>query len=240
MIDLRRKETLGRSEFPNFRALHHVRVGSPHDNLEHGPIGNLVVWNDDEIDAGTGVPLHRHANVEIITYVREGTIEHHDSLGNGGSMQAGDVQVMSAGTGLAHAEHSAVDTKIFQIWITPRLEGGAPRWGTKAFPKTDSEGEFVVIASGFSEDLDALPIRADARILGATLNAGQVVKYDIGAHRSGYLVPAIGRIRVNGVALDARDGAAIRGETSISIEALEYAEVVLADLTGQQALDGAL
>jgi redox-sensitive bicupin YhaK (pirin superfamily) len=240
MIEIRRKETLGRSEFPNFRALHHVRVGSPHDNLEHGPIGNLVVWNDDEINAGTGVPLHRHANIEIITYVREGTIEHHDSLGNGGVMRAGDVQVMSAGMGLAHAEHSAEDTKIFQIWITPRLEGGVPHWSTKAFPKTGRQGALVVLASGFSDDLDALPIRADGRILGATLLAGQIVSYEIGAHRSGYVVPAIGRIRVNGVALEARDGAAISGETRISIEAFEDAEIVLADLTENERYFGAL
>lgn len=155
MIEHRPKSELGRSDFGSLKALHHVAVGSDHDNPAHKAVGNLVVWNDDAIAAGTGVPLHPHADMEIITYVREGDVSHKDSLGNQGRLEAGDVQVMSTGTGIKHAEVSDSPTKLFQIWIRPRERGGEPRWGTKSFPKSDRAGRFVVLASGFKEDAEA-------------------------------------------------------------------------------------
>lgn len=231
MIEHRPKSELGRSDFGSFKALHHVAVGSNHDNPAHKAVGNLVVWNDDEIAAGAGVPFHGHADMEIITYVREGVVSHKDSLGNQGRMEAGDVQVMSAGTGIRHAEMSESPTKIFQIWISPRERGGEPRWGTKSFPKSDRTGRFVVLASGFKEDAEALSIRADARVMGATLNAGQSLSYDLGPKRKAYLVPARGRIKLNGLVLDTRDGATVRDERQLRIEAIEDAEIVLVDVT---------
>src|SRR5881398_842818 len=109
--------------------------------------------------------------MEIITYVREGAITHEDSLGNIGRTEAGDVQVMSAGSGVRHSEYNREPgtTTIFQIWIEPKTRGAAPSWGAKPFPKGERSGTFVTLASGFGDDTDALPIRTDARIVGATI-----------------------------------------------------------------------
>jgi redox-sensitive bicupin YhaK (pirin superfamily) len=169
--------------------------------------------------------------MEIITYVREGAITHQDSLGNTGRTEAGDVQVMSAGSGVRHSEYNreAKTTKIFQIWIEPTTRGAAPAWGAKPFPKDERSGRFVTLASGFADDTDALPIRTDARVLGATLQAGETAEYPLGEIRHGYLVSAKGSVAVNGVRLDARDGAAIANEALLRVTAVNDAEIVLVD-----------
>ena len=189
------------------------------------------MWNDDEIAPNTGFPAHPHANMEIITYVREGAITHQDSLGNKGRTEAGDVQVMSAGSGIRHSEYNLEPskTKIFQIWIEPTTKGGQPTWGAKPFPKSDRSGKLVTIASGIEGDSDALPIRADARVLATTLKAGESAEYDASKARHLYLVPAAGSVEVNGVRVNARDGAAIRNEAKLTITALEDSELVLVD-----------
>ncbi|MDZ4368227.1 MAG: pirin family protein, partial [Afipia sp.] len=189
------------------------------------------VWNDDTIAARSGFPPHGHRDMEIVTYVRSGAISHEDSLGNKGRTEAGDVQVMSAGSGIRHSEYNLepVTTKIFQIWIVPTQEGGQPTWGAKPFPKADRSGKFVTIASGFENDNDALPIRADARVLATTLKAGETAEYAIGEKRYGYLVPASGSVEVNGVRANARDGIAVQKEASVKITALEDTELVLVD-----------
>ena len=163
-------------------------------------------------------------------YSCEGAISHEDNLGNEGRTEAGDVQVMSAGTGIAHAEYNREDvtTRIFQIWIEPRLKGGAPSWGAKPFPRDDRSGRFVTLASGIEGD-DALPIRANARVAAATVNAGEHVSYDLEDGRHAYLVAAKGRIRVNGEEADPRDGIALRDIGTITVEALDDAELVLVD-----------
>jgi redox-sensitive bicupin YhaK (pirin superfamily) len=192
--------------------------------------GALRVWNDDEIAPKSGFPPHPHADMEIVTYVRTGAITHQDSLGNQGRTGAGDVQVMSAGSGIRHAEYNLEDetTTLFQLWILPRERGGQPSWGAKPFPKGDRSGRFVALASGMG-DADALPIRADARVLCATLKAGEETTYELGAGRHAYLVAATGQVTVNGVALGPRDGAAIRDERTLTIRASEDAELVLVD-----------
>jgi redox-sensitive bicupin YhaK (pirin superfamily) len=169
--------------------------------------------------------------MEIITYVREGAITHRDNLGNQGRTAAGDVQVMSAGTGITHSEYNLEDetTRIFQIWIMPTRSGEQPSWGARQFPKAERAGELVVLASGYAQDKDALPIRTEARLVAATLNAGQSVDYVLGAERKGYLVPATGKIAVNGVEANARDGLAIADVDTITITALEDSEIVLVD-----------
>jgi redox-sensitive bicupin YhaK (pirin superfamily) len=189
------------------------------------------VWNDDEIAPNTGFPAHPHANMEIITYVREGAITHQDSLGNEGRTEAGDVQVMSAGSGVRHSEYNLEPTKtrIFQIWIEPTARGGQPTWGSKPFPKADRTGKLVTIASGIEGDTDALPIRADARVLATTLKAGESAEYEPERSRHLYLVPAAGAVEINGVRVNARDGAAIRDEDKLKITALEDSELVLVD-----------
>jgi quercetin 2,3-dioxygenase len=193
--------------------------------------GALRFWNDDEIAPNSGFPPHAHANMEIITYVRDGAVTHRDSLGNIGRIVVGDVQVMSAGTGIRHAELNLEPqtTRIFQIWIEPKAGGGAPAWGTKPFPKRDRAGRFVTLASGFETDGDALPIRTEARVFGATLNRGQSLTYDTEAGRFLYLVPSTGSVTVNGVQVDARDGAAIKQLRQLTITALHDSEVVLVD-----------
>ena len=230
MIEHRPVSELGGGDFGWLKALHHFHIGN-HGNPAHKALGNLYVWNDDELAPGTGFPPHSHRDVEIITYVREGYVLHRDNLGNEGRTEAGDVQVMSAGAGIEHAEVSAADqrTKVFQIWLHPRVRGGEPRWGTKPFPKRDRAGRFMVLASGFAEDTEALVIRADARVLGATLTAGQSLAYDMARGRKAYLVATSGRITLNDGPLEARDGAAVREERTLRIAALADTEIVLVD-----------
>jgi len=230
MIEVRPFETLGAADHGWLNAKHHFSFASYHNpkRMSHGAIR---VWNDDEIAPNTGFPPHPHANMEIITYVREGAITHQDSLGNHGRTEAGDVQVMSAGSGIRHAEYNLepVKTTLFQIWIEPSKEGGQPTWGSKPFPKADRSGKLVTIASGFASDVDALPIRADARVLATTLKAGESAEYAPGSGRKLYLVPATGRIEVNGVAANARDGVAVSNENAVTIKALDDSEIVLVE-----------
>jgi redox-sensitive bicupin YhaK (pirin superfamily) len=152
-------------------------------------------------------------------------------MGNKGRTEAGDVQVMSAGSGIRHSEYNreTETTRIFQIWIEPSARGAAPSWGAKPFPKGERSGQFVALASGFKGDDGALPIRTDARVLGATLKAGEATDYTLGETRRGYLVPAKGAITINGVTLNARDGAAIANEAVLHVTALEDSEIVLVD-----------
>ena len=230
MIEVRPYDELGGADHDWLKTKHHFSFADYFDPKRiHW--GVLRVWNDDEIKAGTGFPLHPHANMEIITYVREGAITHRDSLGNQGRTNAGDVQVMSAGNGIKHAEYNleSETTKIFQIWIVPREAGGQPAWGAKPFPKGNRSGKFVTLASGLPGDDDALAIRADARVLGATLKGGESVEYKIGRIRHAYLVPARGVVEVNGARVNARDGVAIDDIDVIEVKAIENAEVVLVD-----------
>ncbi|MFA7505099.1 MAG: pirin family protein [Burkholderiaceae bacterium] len=231
MIERRPFESLGAADHGWLDARHHFSFANYHDpaRVHWGP---LRVWNDDAIQAGTGFPPHPHADMEIITYVREGAISHRDNQGNEGRTEAGDVQVMSAGTGIVHSEYNLEPdtTRIFQIWIVPNRRGLPPSWGSRPFPGADRAGRFVALASGLEEDSEALRIHADARVLGARLAAGESTTYKLGRERLGYLVPAAGRVEVNGTVLEARDGAAIRDEDELRVTALEDAELVLVDV----------
>ena len=230
MIDRRSFDSLGGANHGWLDAKHHFSFSSYNDPERMG-WGALRVWNDDAIAPQTGFPPHPHRDMEIITYVREGAITNTDSLGNRGRTGAGDVQVMSAGTGVRHSEYNleSETTRLFQIWIQTNRPGSSPSWGAKPFPKGERSGSFVALASGMAGDGDALPIQSDARVLGATLKAGQKVRYELGADRLGYLVPAAGTVEVNGVRLLARDGGAIRDEAFIDVVAIEDAELVLVD-----------
>ncbi len=230
MIDRRPFEKLGHANHGWLNARHHFSFANWYDPNRMG-WGDLRVWNDDEIGPKSGFPPHGHENMEIITYVRSGAITHKDSMGNEGRTGAGDVQVMSAGNGVRHAEYNLEDetTTLFQIWIMPRGAGGAPDWGAKRFPEADRSGKFVVLASGYDADTDALKIRADARMAGISLKAGEEANWTLGQHRHVYLVASKGEIEVNGVKLSLRDGAAIKNEPTILVKALSDAEVVLVD-----------
>lgn len=230
MIELRPFESLGGENHGWLDAKHHFSFANYRDAARTN-WGALRVWNDDTIAPGTGFPPHPHRDMEIITYVREGAITHEDSLGNKGRTLAGDVQVMSAGSGVTHSEYNREDvtTKIFQIWIIPTEAGGAPSWGAKPFPKGERGGRFVALASGMAGDDEALPIRADARVLGATLKAGEEARYDLGPGRKAYLAAAIGKVRIGDVVAKARDGVAIADLDTVTVTALEDSEIVLVD-----------
>jgi len=228
MLQTRPSSTLDGGDFGWLKAKHHFAV-SPQGNPANGPLGALVVWNDDEIAPGTGFGLHGHADMEIISYVREGVVTHRDSIGNIGRTEAGDVQVISAGAGIRHSEHNlgTVPLRLFQIWLRPSVSGGEPRWSTRRFPKKDRPNQFVVLASGLSDDSEALPIRADARVLGATLLAGARVQHELGDFRNAYLAPARGIIEVNGFRLSVGDGIAAVDELRLTISAEEDSQVIL-------------
>jgi redox-sensitive bicupin YhaK (pirin superfamily) len=228
MIDIRPFATLGHANHGWLDARHHFSFASYHDPQRMG-WGRIRVWNDDRIAARSGFPPHPHRDMEIITYVRTGAITHQDSLGNKGRTGAGDVQVMSAGTGVTHAEYNLEDeeTTLFQIWIETDRPSAPPSWGMMPFPKQAREGSFQTLASGDSDD-GALTINADARILGATLAAGTSLTYRPDPARHLYLVPSAA-VRINGVDASARDGVAITGEAELRIEAISDAELVLVD-----------
>ena len=230
MIELRPFASLGGANHGWLDAKHHFSFAEYHDPARTN-WGNLRVWNDDTIAPKTGFPPHPHRDMEIITYVREGAITHRDSLGNEGRTEAGDVQVMSAGTGIRHSEYNLEDevTRIFQIWIMPTRSGDAPSWGAKPFPRGARSGQFVTLASGYDNDNDALPIRTDARVVAATLKAGETADYPLGRDRKAYLVPATGAVQVGEVRVNARDGAAISDVEVLRVTAIEDSEIVLVD-----------
>ncbi|MDQ2801575.1 MAG: pirin family protein [Pseudomonadota bacterium] len=230
-IEVRPFAKLGGFRNDWLNARHHFSFGHYHDPARMG-LGRLRVWNDDEIAPGTGFDLHPHRDMEIVTYVREGAIAHRDNLGNEGRTEAGDVQVMHAGTGIVHGEYNreTVPTRILQIWILPDEHGVAPGWGTRQFPR--SGAGLQVLASGRRQDADAggLPLHADAAVLAGTLPAGRTARFPLAPGRGAYLVPATGAMTVNGVALGTRDGGVVIGEQELAITATEAAEIVLVDV----------
>jgi redox-sensitive bicupin YhaK (pirin superfamily) len=228
MINIRPFDSLGHADHGWLDARHHFSFADYHDPERVG-WGAIRVWNDDRIAAKSGFPPHPHRDMEIVTYVRTGAITHQDSLGNKGRTPAGDVQVMSAGSGVTHAEYNLEDeeTTLFQIWIQTDRPGTKPSWGMMPFPKEAREGSFQLLASGSGDD-DALTINADARILGATLKPGGSVRYDADPSRHLYLVPSA-TVRVNGQVANRRDGVAITGEKQVTIEADSDVELVLVD-----------
>lgn len=232
MIEKRDFSSLGHANHGWLNARHHFSFGGYHDPARMG-WGALRVWNDDEIAPKSGFPTHPHRDMEIITYVRSGAITHRDSLGNEGRTEAGDVQVMSAGTGVQHSEFNleAEETRLFQIWIIPNEAGGAPRWDARQFPKGERAGRLEVLASGFDEDIagGALMIRADARLFGATLGKGETITHCIADGMAAYLVVSAGRVSVDGVAIGERDAAAITGQSEIIITASDDAEFLIAE-----------
>lgn len=230
MIEVRPFNTLGGANHGWLDAHHHFSFAEYYDPKRMS-WGRLRVWNDDLIAPKSGFPPHPHRDMEIITYVRTGAITHQDSMGNQGRTAAGDVQVMSAGTGVRHAEFNLEDenTTLFQIWIEPDAGGGKPDWGAKQFPKSDRSGAWSILASGKGDE-GALTIRADARVVGATLEAGQELTWETEPHRHVYAVPATGVIEVDGKRVNARDGLAFTGGTKVTFKAIEGpAEIVLTD-----------
>ncbi len=234
MIQLRPFASLGAFRNEWLDAHHHFSFGSYHDRDRMG-VGRLRVWNDDEVAPGAGFDPHPHRDMEIVTYIREGAITHRDNLGNEGRTEAGDVQVMHAGTGITHAEYNneKVPTRLFQIWILPDRIGAEPGWGTRAFPRGGNG--LSVLASGRPADAgsEALKLNADAAVLAGTLAEGQTTELVLRPGRAAYLVPVNGAVAVNGVAAQARDGVAIADERSVTITATKATEVVVVEVAAE-------
>ena len=232
MLQLRSRDEVASADAGWLRARRHFAI-RPYGNPAHNPVGNLIVLNDDEIAPHTGFALHHHADIEIVTYVHDGTITHRDDQGNIGTIHAGDVQAMSAGTGISHSERNDEDSpaRLFQIWFRPKVSGGVPNWGNKPFPKADRAGRIVPLASGRNAD-GALPIRADAEVNGAMLLADTETTYTFERGDVGYLVATTGRLEVSAVPVLACEGLVIANETVIAIKAYEYSEIVLVVTAG--------
>jgi len=232
MIDIIPFQSLGLARHGWLTARHHFSFARYYDPQRVG-YPPLLVWNDDEIQAGTGFGMHPHDNMEIITYVREGAITHRDNMGNEGRTEAGDVQVMSAGTGVYHSEHNeeSVQTVLFQIWIHTAQRDVQPRWEAKSFPKK-TDNMLIPLVSGreIHAEFDVLKIYQDAAIFAGVIQAGHSYSHKIEPGRHVYMVPSEGELDLHGHQLTARDGAYIHNEDQVLITAHTDTEIVLADL----------
>ncbi|MDZ7588628.1 MAG: pirin family protein [Parasphingorhabdus sp.] len=232
-LDHRPFATLGSANHGWLDAHHHFSFANYLDRRRMR-LGAIRVWKDRRCDPAS-TPAFRDAWPVMIwedysfTYVREGAITHQDSLGNKGRTEAGDVQVMSAGTGIMHSEINADDAlcRLFQIWVMPRTRGIAPRWDQRRFPQRDGAG-LALLASGYGE-AGALALNADARLFGANAAAGTQIEHDLRGASHAYLVPASGKLRIGEVVLEARDGLAIAGRGRLVIEVLEDSELVMVE-----------
>ena len=226
MLEVKSLDSIAGADMGWLKAKHHFAIGH-FGNPEHKPVGNLYVLNDDEIAPHAGFGMHSHADVEIVTYVRAGVVSHKDSLGNQERLETGDVQVISAGTGIQHegSNPGNVPTRIFQIWLRPRVAGYTPRWGTQSFPQSDRAGHFVTLASGRGTK-GSLELRCDAEVLGASLFAGTATTYHFRPGDLGYLVISSGAVEVNGARAMTGEGVVLREEPTIRVAALQDSELV--------------
>lgn len=227
---------LGGANHGWLRAKHHFSFAS-YQNPERLRFGLLRVINDDRIQAGKGFDTHSHEDMEIITYVRKGAITHRDSRGNEGRTVAGDVQVMSAGSGIAHSEYNfeSEETNLYQIWIFPDKKAVEPRWESRTFPKDFVDGELSALVSGRKEDIEegALMIHQDAAIFGGRLKASQSIHQKI-KHQA-YILVSEGEVRIDSTTLRKGDGAELTETNEFSIEAVEDSEVLVIDVPDRQA-----
>jgi hypothetical protein len=229
MLDPRPFTSLGRFDNDWLNARYHFSFSHYRDQNRMG-WGPLLVWNDDTIRAGTGFPMHGHRDMEIITYVRHGAISHADDQGNAGVTLAGDVQVMSAGSGIRHSEmnREREDTTLFQIWIEPHTQGLAPRWEARAFPEAGATASLVPLVSGRGIP-DIMTIAQDATLWVGHVQPGQTLDIAL-RDGAGYLVGVEGDFAVEGHGLGARDGLAILDQPNLTVTARSAASFVLADL----------
>ncbi len=193
---------------------------------------SLRVINEDFVAPGRGFPTHGHRDMEIITYILEGGLKHEDSMGNGSVIRPGDVQRMTAGTGVRHSEKNASDAErvhLLQIWILPNAEGLEPGYEQKAFSEDERRGQFRLIASNEGRD-GSVRLNQDVNLFASILEAGQEVEHTMDPARYGWIQVARGSISVNGENTGQGDGVVIVGESSLRIKAQEDAEILLFDL----------
>ena len=231
MIRIRRSDERGHANHGWLDAYHTFSFADYQDPawVHQGP---LRVINQDRIAPAKGFQTHGHENMEIITYVLEGAVEHKDSMGNGSVIHAGEVQVMSAGSGVTHSEFNHMQdatTELLQMWIFPRSKGTPPRYGQRAFPLEERRDQ-LALAVGPDEGDAPLQIDQDARFFVSELTAGKAVNHEFGAGRLGWLHVAKGSVKVNGETLGPGDGAGFEDEGAIEIEGVDDAKLVLFDL----------
>jgi redox-sensitive bicupin YhaK (pirin superfamily) len=201
-------------------------------DLEHVQFRTLRVMNDDRISGGGGFPTHPHKDMEIVTYVLEGALAHKDSMGNGSVIRPGDVQYMSAGTGVAHSEFNASEKEtvhLYQIWMFPDKKGYKPVYDQKHFGEAEKSGKLRLVASPDGRD-GSVKIRQDNELYATVLGPGEVVKHELRPDRHAYVQVARGSVALNGKKLETGDGARISGEQALELRGVDKAEILLFDL----------
>jgi redox-sensitive bicupin YhaK (pirin superfamily) len=199
---------------------------------KHVHFRTLRVMNDDRVAGGGGFPMHPHSDMEIVTYVLEGTLEHRDSMGNGSVIKPGDIQYMSAGSGVTHSEFNASETEpvhLYQIWMLPAEKGQKPTYDQKNFSEAEKRGKLRLIASTDGRD-GSVKIRQDNELYATVLGAGESVKHTLKPERHAYVQVARGSVTLNGTALETGDGAAISAEKVVELTGVKDAEVLFFDL----------
>jgi redox-sensitive bicupin YhaK (pirin superfamily) len=232
MINVRHARERGTANFGWLDSRHTFSFGDYYDPKQMG-FGPLRVINEDRVSPGKGFGTHGHRDMEIISYVLEGALEHKDSIGTGSVIRPGDVQVMSAGTGIRHSEfnHSKTEPVHFlQIWVVPDREGIAPRYEQKTFPDADKRGRLRLVGSSDGRD-GSVVIHQDVELFAAILNAGEQVTLPLSAGRKAWLQVVRGAVVMNGQEFDVGDGAAIEGEPALTVTAkVDGTEMLMFDL----------
>jgi redox-sensitive bicupin YhaK (pirin superfamily) len=211
---------------------HHTFSFADYYDPKHMGFRSLRVINDDRVQAGQGFGKHSHRDMEIISYVLEGALEHRDSMGTGSIIRPGDVQKMSAGGGVSHSEFNASKEELvhfLQIWIQPSERGIAPSYEQKAFTRADKQGKLRVVASPDGRD-GSVTIHADAIVYAGVFDTGESGELPLGDGRHAYVHVARGKVRVNGRDLAAGDGAALEAEKQVRVEGVDGGEVLVFDL----------
>jgi hypothetical protein len=230
MFTVRPAAARGHADHGWLDSWHSFSFADYHDP-EHMGFSALRVINDDRIAKGGGFPPHPHRDMEIITYILEGALAHKDSMGTGSVIRRGDVQRMSAGTGVVHSEFNAAEgkTRLLQIWIIPRMRGGQPGYEQKHFEDADLRDRLRLVASPDGRD-GSVRMQQDAELYAARLGKGGAAKHRFAAGRRGYLQVAKGEVELDGKALREGDGVSIEAEPELDLKALSDAEILLFDL----------
>jgi redox-sensitive bicupin YhaK (pirin superfamily) len=232
MIQIRKSEERGHANH-GWLDTHFSFSFADYYDPEHVQFRTLRVMNDDRVAGGGGFPMHPHRDMEIVTYVLEGALEHRDSMGNGSVIKPGDIQYMSAGTGVTHSEFNASETEpvhLYQIWMFPEKPGLKPTYGQKNFSEAEKRGRLRLLVSPDGRD-GSVRIRQDNDLYATVLAKGEAVKHELRPERHAYVQVARGSVTLNGKRLDEGDGAAISDEQAVQLAGLKDAEVLLFDLT---------
>ena len=231
MINIRRSDERGHADHGWLDTRFSFSFADYYDP-KHIHFRTLRVMNDDRVAGGGGFPTHPHRDMEIVTYVLEGALQHKDSMGNGSVIKPGDVQYMSAGTGVAHSEFNASEQEpvhLYQIWMFPDKNGYKPTYDQKHFSEDDKRGKLRLLASPDGRD-GSVKIRQDNELYATVLGAGEIVKHDLKPERHAYVQVARGSVTLNGTALETGDGAAISAEKFVELTGVKDAEVLVFDL----------